>query len=479
MKQIRLILACFVLLMSGTGLRAQETGALNNTKVDGFRPIWFDLKQTSEYGSKYSGAFGTYTMKHRPLAIYSPEADKTFFVYGGTTAADQRHLLCMISCFDHKTGLVQKPTVVYDKGKIIDPHDNPALLIDDQGYIWVYVAGRGNHRKGIRFRSCKPYDISAFEEKGRSIMAYPQAYFIPGKGHFLFETRYDGVRRLFWQTSPDGEHWSEYQPLASIIDTSLQERRSGHYQITARHGDTLACAFNRHLNGDCDTRTDIYFIQTTDFGAHWTLVDGTPIDLPVTRRDSPCQILDLEGEKMNCYIKDVNFDAQGRPIILYLTSHGHQPGPKHGPREWYVAHWTGRKWDFRFITCSTHNYDSGSLWVDGKTWTVIAPTGTGPQKWGQGGEIEAWSSRNQGKTWRRTLRYTANSPYNHCYVRRPENVRDPFWCFWADGNPDVLSISHLYFGDSEGRVYRLPYEMAPDQEWAEPKEMHYPFDSQF
>ena len=334
-------------------------------------------------------------------------------------------------------------------------------------------------RKGIRFRSCKPYDISAFEEKGRSIMAYPQAYFIPGKGHFLFETRYDGVRRLFWQTSPDGEHWSEYQPLASIIDTSLQERRSGHYQITARHGDTLACAFNRHLNGDCDTRTDIYFIQTTDFGAHWTLVDGTPIDLPVTRRDSPCQILDLEGEKMNCYIKDVNFDAQGRPIILYLTSHGHQPGPKHGPREWYVAHWTGRKWDFRFITCSTHNYDSGSLWVDGKTWTVIAPTGTGPQKWGQGGEIEAWSSRNQGKTWRRTLRYTANSPYNHCYVRRPENVRDPFWCFWADGNPDVLSISHLYFGDSEGRVYRLPYEMAPDQEWAEPKEMHFHFDSQF
>jgi len=88
-------------------------------------------------------------------------------------------------------------------------------------------------------------------------------------------------------------------------------------------------------------------------------------------------------------------------------------------------------------------------------------------------------TRNQGKTWRRTLRYTANSPYNHCYVRRPENVRDPFWCFWADGNPDVLSISHLYFADSEGRVYRLPYEMAPDQEWAEPKEMHYHFDSQF
>ena len=126
--------------MLGTALMAQTPGALNNTKVDGFRPIWFDLGQRSEYGSKYVGAFGTYTMKHRPLAIYSPAVDKTFFVFGGTTDAEERHLLCMISCFDHKTGLVQKPTVVYDKGTVNDPHDNPALLIDPDGYLWVYVA---------------------------------------------------------------------------------------------------------------------------------------------------------------------------------------------------------------------------------------------------------------------------------------------------------------------------------------------------
>ena len=66
---------------------APKPGVLNNTKVDGFRPIWFDLGQKSEYGSKYNGAFGTYTMKHRPLAIYSPVVDKTFFVFGGTTSA--------------------------------------------------------------------------------------------------------------------------------------------------------------------------------------------------------------------------------------------------------------------------------------------------------------------------------------------------------------------------------------------------------
>ena len=467
------------LLLAAWNLPAQEPGALNNTKVNGFRPIWFDLGQKSEYGSKYIGAFGTYTMKHRPLAIYSAEVDKTFFVFGGTTEENQRHLLCMISCYDHKTGMVQKPTVVYDKGKVNDPHDNPAILIDPDGYIWVYVAGRGNHRPGYRYRSVRPFDISAFEDKGGSIMAYPQPYYVNGKGHFLFETRYDGVRQLFYQTSPDGVHWSDYRQIASIIDPQLGETKSGHYQITGRCGDKLVTAFNRHLNGSCDTRTNIYFIQTTDFGEHWTLVDGTPVSLPVTDRNAPCKILDVEHNGQNCYIKDVNFDTEGNPIILYVTSFGHQPGPKQGPREWYTAHWTGKKWDFRFITTSTNNYDSGSIWVDGKTWTVIAPTAPGPQKWGQGGEVESWVSRNNGKTWKLAVRYTANSPLNHCYVRRPVDCKDPFWCFWADGNSDVFSISHFFFADSKGNVFRLPYEIAPDEEWVKPEPVTFDFDASF
>ena len=476
MKRLLVILLAS---LAGWALFAQEPGALNNTKVDGFRPIWFDLGQRSEYGSKYCGAFGTYTMKHRPLAVYSPEVDRTFFVFGGTTAEDEKHLLCMISCFDHKTGLVQKPTVVYDKGEVNDPHDNPALLIDPEGYLWVYVAGRGNKREGFRFRSVKPYVISSFEEMGHSIMAYPQPFFIEGRGHFLFETRYDGFRRLFYQTSPDGIHWSDYQPLASIMDPALGETQSGHYQISGRCGEKLVTAFNRHPDGNCDSRTNIYVVQTTDFGEHWTLVDGTPIELPITDRNSPCKILDVEHNHQNCYIKDVNFDEKGHPIILYVTSYGHQPGPKYGPREWFTAHWTGKKWDFRFITYSTNNYDSGSLWVEGKTWTVIAPTGVGPQKWGQGGELESWVSRNGGRTWKRAIRYTANSPLNHCYVRRPELCKDPFWCFWADGNADVFSISHFFFADSRGNVYRFPYEIAPDEEWVKPEPMHYDFDAKY
>ena len=98
-------------------------------RVDGYRGIWFTLGQFSAYGDKYSGGLGTYTANHIPIAIYSPEVNKTFFVYGGTIK-DQRHLLIMAGYYDHTTHQVPRPTVVLDKLTVNDPHDNAAIAID-------------------------------------------------------------------------------------------------------------------------------------------------------------------------------------------------------------------------------------------------------------------------------------------------------------------------------------------------------------
>ena len=38
-------------------------------RIDGYKGIWFDLGQRSEFGSKYSGGLGTYTAKHGPIAV--------------------------------------------------------------------------------------------------------------------------------------------------------------------------------------------------------------------------------------------------------------------------------------------------------------------------------------------------------------------------------------------------------------------------
>ena len=270
------ILAALLLICTVWGAGAQERKSMDNQTIDGYRGIWFTIGQArSGYGDKYSGGLGTYTMKHMPMAVYSPEADKTFFVYGGTPSEERKYLLCMVGCYDHKTGMLRRPVVVYDKGVagVGDPHDDPTIQLDKEGYVWVFVAGRANKRPGIRYRSTKPYDISEFEYVNESIMAYPQVHYHPEKGFFLFFTRYDGVRRLFYQSSTDGIRWTDYRQIASIIDEG--ETKSGHYQFTNLCGDKLMCCFNRHINGNVDTRTNIQYIQSEDWGRRAQVADRT------------------------------------------------------------------------------------------------------------------------------------------------------------------------------------------------------------
>jgi hypothetical protein len=288
-----------LLLFSGV-FSVQCQTHLNNTKMDGYRGIWFELNQKYEYGDKYSGALSTYTAKHMPLAVYSDIANKTFFVFGGTTGEEDRYLLCMIGYFDHKTTMVSKPTVVYDKGGVDDP---------------------------------------------------------------------------------------------------------------------------------------------------------------LLKKDVSARVIDYHSKNKNVYVKNMDYDKKGNPICLYIRSNGHKPGPESAPYEWCITYWDGATWQTRIITESDHNYDMGSLYISDKDWKIAAPTAVGPQKWGVGGDVEIWASKDKGVTWRKEKAVTKNSTFNHAYIRRPLHFKAPFSFFWSDGDAHHFSKSQLYFGDFKGNVWQLPYEM--------------------
>lgn len=460
-----LVLTLALLSLNLFGQHPSSGRLLNNQKIDGYRGIWFTLGQFSEYGDKYSGGLGTYTAKHIPLAIYAPEVNKTFFVYGGTTDESDKYLLCMIGAYDHGKDLVAKPTVVYDKQGVDDPHDNPSLLIDPDGYLWVFVSGRGQRRPGFKYRSREPYSIEAFDQVREEEMTYPQPWSVQGKGMFHFFTKYTGVRELYFETSPDGRNWTADQKLAGIIEQPGE--RAGHYQVSGVDGDKVATFFSRHPDGNVDKRTNLYYLQSTDFGKSWQTAVGMTLPVPLTTLDNAARVQDYQSEGKNVYLKDLTFTAEGNPVCLYLTSGGHEPGPKNDPREWRVTYWQGSGWETSVITTSDHNYDMGSLWIDGGQWTVAIPSGNEPQLHGGGGEVEIWKSSDAGKSWKKEMRVTRKSKRNHNYVRKVINGRAPFQFFWADGNPDELSQSKLYFGDLEGKVRELPYKMKKD--WVRPR----------
>jgi hypothetical protein len=460
-----------------------------NEKDSGYRGIWyFNQASGDEYVYKYSGGLATYCAKHRPFAVYRPEVDKTFFCYGGTPVdAHLRHnreerandgafsrgregfLLHMVSYFDHKTGQVPRPTILLDKNTA-DAHDNPVISVDDEGYIWIFSTSHGLSRPSYIHRSREPYSVDIFDNvkptrlvDGKPVpmdnFSYMQAWNLPGRGFIAFVTRYKdpAERTLFFMTSKNGVQWSEWTRLAAID--------KGHYQISI-HSDYKCCtAFNYHPEPHgLNWRTNLYYLETVDFGDSWQNAAGETVDIPVTAAKNESLVYDYEALGLKVYLKDIRLDAENRPVILYLVSKGYESGPENGPRTWMTAHWTGSRWSIHPVTESDNNYDTGSLYLEADgTWRIIAPTEMGPQPFNPGGEMAMWVSDNQGVSWDCARQLTQGSERNHTYARSPVNAHPDFYSMWADGHAREPSKSCIYFSDQAGNVFRLPESMSSEQ----------------
>src|SRR5690606_17329896 len=308
-----------------------------------------------------------------------------FFVYGGTDEENST-LLHMISYYDHATGEVPKPTLVMDK-RTTDAHDNPVMSVDDEGYIYVFSTSHGTSRPSYIHKSTKPYDIKKFEtleatkiEDGKTVpmdnFSYLQSWYLPGQGFVSFFTKYNypADRTICFMTSPDGKTWSEWKRIAAI--------KKGHYQISALGSNVAGSAFNFHPDTEVkrglNWRTNLYYVETRDFGKTWQTADGTPLQLPLTEIENPALIHDYYNKDLNVYVKDIAFDRDNRTVIVYLTSRGYEAGPENDPRTWHIVRWTGDEWVISDITTSNNNYDMGSLYLeeDG-LWRVVAPTENG------------------------------------------------------------------------------------------------------
>ena len=450
---------------------------LINEKDTGYRGIWYNISGagqsgpvTNEYVYKYSGGLGTYPSNHYPFSVYVRKVNKTFFCYGGTNDSGKT-LYHMVSYYDHVTGEVPRPTILLDKATN-DAHDNPVMQVDKDGYIWIFSTSHGTGRPSFIHRSILPYDINKFKRvaatkivKGQKIpmdnFSYLQMYYSNENGFTGLFTHYEkvGGRVIAWMTSKDGINWSEWKDL-SLLGV-------GQYQTSGNLGKIIGTSFNYHpdrkVRGGLDFRTNLYYLQTNDFGKTWKTVDGKPIELPLKNVSNKALVHDYDSEERNVYICDVNFDKKGYPVILFITSKGPMPGPEDGPRNWNTAHWNGTKWEINPFTTSDNNYDMGSIYIEPNgNWKIIAPTEAGPQPYNTGGEMVMWVSKNNGKNWEVAKQLTENSEFNHTYPRRPVNVNPEFYALWADGHGRKPSKSQLYFTDKDGNVFILPEKMTGD-----------------
>jgi hypothetical protein len=424
--------------------------------ADGYRGLWYaNMPIDDEYRFKYSGGAATYPHQHHPLGYYAPAVDKTFFVYGGVDESGS--LLHMVSFFDHARGEVPRPVILLDKGTT-DAHDNPSLMLDDDGYLWVFSSSHGTSRPSFIHRSREPYSIEAFDLVRETNFSYAQPWFISGQGWCFLHTLYeDGGRSLYVGRSADGQTWPEPNRLARA--------ELGHYQVSWRHGTKLGTAFNLHPDpGGLNKRTNLYYMETDDGGQTWHSASGEPVSIPIDAEENAALVADYRARDLLVYLKQVRFD-DGLPVLLYLTAPGWRPGPGNDPRTWMVSRFDGAQWQTSEITTSDHNYDYGSLYVQGPTWSLLAPTRPGPQPYSTGGELALWTSVDRGATWQEMGPVTQGSAFNHSYVRTPVDAHPEFAALWTDGNGLESSPSRLYFTDAAASaVWQLPTMMLESSE---------------
>lgn len=470
------------------------------TPASGFQGIWAEATDgAGDYPNKYGGGLATYPQQVTPMAVYAPAVNRTYFAFDyDLSPGTGLNIGHAISYFDHDTGLVARPQIWIDK-QTNDAHDAPTLAIDDDGYVYMFSMTHGETRTAYISKSAQPYEIGAFTpllsasspsdmavfgnppetpgSSGAPRFSYASPWYVPNaeedEKFVLLHTRYlSGQRDLFTTSSADGDVWRTRKALAQI--------ESGQYQVSwiKPDGASIGSIFNVHPSGlGLDWRTDLYYVETSDQAQSWRSIDGVTLvdnscsaNNPLTLRpegpgSGAAQVYDAApGERV--YLKDLNYDADGNPVMLFLTTSSHEPGD-HGlgvpDRFVKTAHWSGSQWVVRDVTTTDHNYDHGSLYVeDDGTWRIIAPFIDGPQPWGTGGEMGMWTSGDQGQTWSLARQLTSGSYFNHTYARRPLNAQDDFYAFWADGHAWEQSPVSLLFANKNGDVYQLPTTMTGD-----------------
>ncbi|WP_102798919.1 BNR-4 repeat-containing protein [Bowmanella denitrificans] len=441
----------------------------------------------SQQAIKYSGNFATYTAKHRPLAIYDASKNKTFFTYGSgigeesTSESTKRTLGIFVGCFDHVTDELCVPKVVTVKGMnadgrigsiVDDPHDNAALLIDQSGYLWVYVSGRSRMREMEVYKSESPHDHSKFVnvtddefkelmDTRERMMSYPQPWLVEYEEKLqkvLIHNQYTNGREL-------------YIKLPGQKSTKLVS--GGHYAVSHAKGKRLVVAYNSHGLGNSnpahvDSRSNLYFMESNDGGKTWMNSNGMSLDskFPLVTDSDDTRIMRYffaENDPKNWYIylKDIKINIDGTINVLYVASKSADPTNTSARRELVLATKSDSGWFFNTVrTDINHNYSTGFVADGGKriVFPVYKP-GTNKQQFA-GGTVYIGTFKNSSWGWSE-LTACQYPGQNHNYVRDVINGKPDFEFFWgqADGEFKANSpkLDMYYFDGSDARV--MPYEM--------------------
>lgn len=399
----------------------------------------------------YGGGHATYCVWTRPMAVYAPTQEKTFFVFGDAENSPA------ISSYDHRTGALAA-VVVLGRNDSMDAHKNPHLLIDKGGFLYVFF---GCHNTPVYLtRSLRPYDISTWTTPAlvTGKVSYPQPWQLREDEVTFFYRRgttHSAVESLI-RSHDGGQTWDE------PVDIVTPPPENGVYAVSIANPGP----FPRRLQmawsltrGDWWERYHLFYAYSDDGGDTWRRSDGTAYQMPVTEPSSE-MLYESEVPDRGVWLQDMQVDAQGNPYILFID----------GNTLTYECHWklaerTTGEWRIHEVATSDHMYDVGVVLPlapdDLRVW---GPT-SASQPHEDGGEIEEWRSRDGGVTWLNTKHITSGSQYSHNHVKAVFGpARRDFRVFWTYGDskfpPATRDVALYYYGEELDKPVKMDLNYA-------------------
>ncbi|GAM73848.1 hypothetical protein JCM19241_5044 [Vibrio ishigakensis] len=345
---------------------------------------WYEIPQYYAGVPKYSGAFGTYTYKHIPVAVY--KNDKSYQVFSDNLDGNLKIYLRVDN---------SQPILIHTEYGYIDPHINASLNIDFDDNIWIYISARNNTVKGRIYKG-NTKNLH-FELVGETDAAYPQLHVSKG-----------GLYELYSKYKFSSSKFIEREIWFRDKNRNYNVVKGGHYQISTLHNGTLYTVYNNHPRGRSDERENLYGIKLTPEG-QWHSFEDNKINIPALPDDNRLLLYNSSKSNKLVFLKDIIFDAEGNLRVLFIESDSQDPTI--GKRK--LMEWTQN--GVIEVSSSGHNYNSAT-YIKGLDDLYLLNVTEGEPNY-TGGKLQL---RKLSKDhW---IIEDSNEDYNFSYVRRVENT---------------------------------------------------------
>ena len=394
---------------------------------------WYSCCRENGY-TQYHTPAATYYTTIRPNGIrFVGRYDRSYFVYGDYSRDPA------IRYYDNSTGILSEAVIAGRTPILGDAHGNPSLLIDDEGYIYVFF---GCHHHPIRMRRSKaPENILEWEEEVQIDVAatYPQPYMLDSRTIITSFREYTGIETAGWgyvTSTSKGQEWSSCRllvnepkkfiyALSEVVRNSLDEA-SYHLVITP-------------FNYDTSLYENIYYIRSDDGMGTFQASDGTVIagEPPFTL--SQLELV-YENADSSSHVNDFAIGGDGTPYILFNEGPWSQAALP-APGEWKLARRSESGWVINSIAPCNHLFDRGCLLVDrAPRLRAFLPVGHDLH---DGGEMVEYSSEDNGHTWELSNEITRDSELSHNYAVRVLGAAQDFQVFWSFGSSEPCGSSAM------------------------------------